>query len=93
MNVRRSYISYSKKCFTLHQVLTLFKIVVLLIIVVTGKAPRLSASQGERLISPLAVGWIVLSGKTQVKDPHVNFRHAFAGSSNNGHDVCTPIIL
>ena len=34
----------------LYQVLTLFKTVVLLLIVVTGKAPSLSASQGERLI-------------------------------------------
>ncbi|KAF8469286.1 amino acid transporter [Russula ochroleuca] len=50
-------------------VLTLFKTVVLLLIVVTG--------------------WIVLSGKTQVKDPHVNFRHAFAGSSHSGHDYAT----
>lgn len=50
-------------------VLTLFKTVVLLIIVVTG--------------------WIVLSGKTRVKDPHVNFRHAFAGSSNSAHDYAT----
>lgn len=50
-------------------VLTLFKTVVLLLIVVTG--------------------WIVLSGKTQVKDPHVNFRHAFAGSSNSAHDYAT----
>lgn len=50
-------------------VLTLFKTVVLLIIVVTG--------------------WIVLSGKTRVKDPHVNFRHAFAGSSSSAHDYAT----
>ena len=38
----------------LDQVLTLFKTAVLLLIVVTGKAPHLSASQGERLISSLA---------------------------------------
>jgi L-type amino acid transporter 9 len=38
-------------------------------------------------------GWIVLSGKTRVKDPHMNFRHSFAGSSKSGHDVGTPTIL
>ena len=69
--------------------LTLFKTVVLLLIVVTGKAPLLSASQGAIDLIP-GLGWIVLSGKTRVKDPHVNFRHAFAGSSTSAHDVCTP---
>ncbi|KAI0278429.1 amino acid permease-domain-containing protein [Russula aff. rugulosa BPL654] len=50
-------------------VLTLFKTVILLLIVVTG--------------------WVVLSGKTRVKDPHVNFNDAFAGSSNSAHDYAT----
>ncbi|KAI0294040.1 amino acid transporter [Multifurca ochricompacta] len=50
-------------------VLTLFKIIILLFIVVTG--------------------WVVLSGKTSVEDPHANFRHAFAGSSNNSNDYAT----
>ena len=35
----------------------------------------------------LNLGWVVLSGKTRVKDPHVNFRHAFAGSSTSANDV------
>lgn len=47
-------------------VLSLFKIAILLFIVVTS--------------------WVVLSGKTRVKDPHVNFRHAFAGSSTSSND-------
>ena len=38
INVSRTFISYSKKCLYLCQVLTIFKIVVLLLIVVTGKA-------------------------------------------------------
>jgi hypothetical protein len=42
INVSRTFISYSKKCLYLCQVLTLFKTVVLLLIVVTGRAPRLS---------------------------------------------------
>ncbi|KAH9012555.1 amino acid transporter [Lactarius hengduanensis] len=50
----------------LMNMLTLFKIAILMFIVVTG--------------------WVVLSGKTRVQDPHVNFRHAFAGSSTNSND-------
>ncbi|KAF8266355.1 amino acid transporter [Lactarius quietus] len=50
----------------LMNVLTLFKIVILLFIVMTG--------------------WVVLSGKTRIQNPHVNFRHAFAGSSTSSND-------
>ncbi|KAH8989891.1 amino acid transporter [Lactarius hatsudake] len=50
----------------LMNMLTLFKIAILVFIVVTG--------------------WVVLSGKTRVQDPHVNFRHAFAGSSTSSND-------
>ncbi|KAH9038786.1 amino acid transporter [Lactarius pseudohatsudake] len=50
----------------LMNMLTLFKIAILMFIVVTG--------------------WVVLSGQTRVQDPHVNFRHAFAGSSTNSND-------
>jgi solute carrier family 7 (L-type amino acid transporter), member 9/15 len=32
-------------------------------------------------------GWVVLSGKTRVADPHANFRNAFAGSSTSSNDV------
>ena len=35
------------------------------------------------------LGWVVLSGKTRVKDPQLNFHHAFVGSSNSSNDVCT----
>ncbi|KAI0261883.1 high affinity methionine permease [Gloeopeniophorella convolvens] len=53
----------------LMNVLTLFKTIILIFIVVTG--------------------WVVLSGKTRIKDPHVNFRNAFAGSSNSSNDYAT----
>jgi L-type amino acid transporter 9 len=33
------------------------------------------------------LGWVVLSGKTHINNPHVNFRHAFAESSNSSNDV------
>jgi solute carrier family 7 (L-type amino acid transporter), member 9/15 len=33
------------------------------------------------------LGWVVLSGRTRIEDPHVNFRHAFAGSSHSSNDV------
>ena len=42
INVSRTLISYSRKCLYLYQVLTIFKTVVLLLIVVTGKASHLS---------------------------------------------------
>jgi hypothetical protein len=34
------------------------------------------------------LGWIVLAGKTRIKDPHLNFRYMFAGSSKSSNDVC-----
>ena len=34
-------------------------------------------------------GWVVLSGKTSVKDSHANFRDIFAGSSHSGNNVCS----
>ncbi|KAI0078614.1 high affinity methionine permease [Panus rudis PR-1116 ss-1] len=49
--------------------LSVFKIVILLFVVVTG--------------------WVVLSGHTRIEDPHVNFRHAFAGSSHSSNDYAT----
>ncbi|KAJ7701440.1 amino acid transporter [Mycena rosella] len=49
--------------------LSLIKIVILLLIVITG--------------------WVVLSGKTHIRDPHVNFRDAFAGSSHSSNDYAT----
>ncbi|KAF8267510.1 amino acid/polyamine transporter I, partial [Lactarius quietus] len=66
MNASRSFLPCSSKELHYIQVLTPFKIVILLFIVVTS--------------------WVVLSGKTRVIDPHVNFRHAFAGSSTSSND-------
>ncbi|KAH9061837.1 amino acid transporter, partial [Lactarius deliciosus] len=58
----------------LMNMLTLFKIAILVFIVVTG--------------------WVVLSGKTRVQDPHVNFRHAFAGSSTSSNDLqCSKVLF
>ncbi|EKM57703.1 uncharacterized protein PHACADRAFT_170914 [Phanerochaete carnosa HHB-10118-sp] len=34
-------------------------------------------------------GWVVLGDHTRVKDPFVNFRHAFAGSSHSSNDYAT----
>ncbi|KZS96537.1 high affinity methionine permease [Sistotremastrum niveocremeum HHB9708] len=34
-------------------------------------------------------GFVVLSGKTHIKDPHANFRDAFAGSSHKPNDYAT----
>jgi L-type amino acid transporter 9 len=55
------------------QSLSIFKIVILLFVVITG--------------------WVVLSGKTRVADPHYNFRNAFAGSSTSSNDVRSIIFL
>ncbi|KAI0823463.1 amino acid transporter [Trametes gibbosa] len=49
--------------------LSLFKIIILVFIVITG--------------------WVVLSGKTHIEDPHANFRDAFAGSSHSSNDYAT----
>ncbi|OJA14245.1 hypothetical protein AZE42_11589 [Rhizopogon vesiculosus] len=53
----------------LMNVLSIFKIIVLLFVVISG--------------------WVVLSGKTRVADPYVNFRNAFAGSSTSSNDYAT----
>ncbi|KAF9239123.1 amino acid transporter [Melanogaster broomeanus] len=50
-------------------VLTIFKIVILAFVVITG--------------------WVVLSGNTNIADPRVNFRDAFAGSSHSSNDYAT----
>lgn len=52
----------------LMNILTVFKIAILVFIVVSG--------------------WVVLSGKTSVKDPHANFHNAFVGSSTSSNNVC-----
>ncbi|TFK39203.1 amino acid transporter [Crucibulum laeve] len=49
--------------------LSVFKIVILLVIVITG--------------------WVVLSGKTHIQNPHANFHNAFAGSSHSSNDYAT----
>ncbi|KAI0935056.1 hypothetical protein AcV7_003963 [Taiwanofungus camphoratus] len=41
------------------------------------------------LIFVVVAGWVVLSGHTRIKDPHVNFRNAFAGSSHSSNDYAT----
>ncbi|KAH0830171.1 amino acid permease-domain-containing protein [Lanmaoa asiatica] len=51
------------------QLLSIFKIVILIFIVITG--------------------WVVLSGKTHIANPHANFVNAFAGSSHSSGDYAT----
>ncbi|KAI6039979.1 hypothetical protein EDC04DRAFT_2879437, partial [Pisolithus marmoratus] len=46
-------------------ILTAFKITILVFIVVSG--------------------WVVLSGRTSIQDPHANFRNAFVGSSTSSN--------
>ncbi|KAH9836156.1 high affinity methionine permease [Rhodofomes roseus] len=53
----------------LMNLLSVFKIVILVFIVIAG--------------------WVVLSGRTSVADPHANFRNAFAGSSQSSFDYAT----
>ncbi|CCM05855.1 uncharacterized protein FIBRA_08091 [Fibroporia radiculosa] len=50
-------------------ILSVFKIVILLFVVITG--------------------WVVLSGRAHIQDPHANFRDAFAGSSHSSYDYAT----
>ncbi|RPD60338.1 hypothetical protein L226DRAFT_469430, partial [Lentinus tigrinus ALCF2SS1-7] len=62
-----------------------------------GLAPRLgvyvmnalSLFKVFLLLFVVVTGWVVLSGRTHIKDPHVNFRNAFAGSSHSGNDYAT----
>ncbi|OJA14246.1 hypothetical protein AZE42_11588 [Rhizopogon vesiculosus] len=56
----------------LMNVLSIFKIILLLFVVISG--------------------WVVLSGKTRVADPYVNFRNAFTGSSTSSNDYATATI-
>ena len=37
-------------------------------------------------------GFVVLSGHTRVKDPHANFRNAFAGTSSNGNGIANALL-
>ncbi|KAH9932866.1 amino acid transporter [Fomitopsis serialis] len=53
----------------LMNILSVFKIVILLFVVIAG--------------------WVVLSGRTHVADPHANFRDAFAGSSHSSYNYAT----
>ncbi|KAH9836157.1 high affinity methionine permease [Rhodofomes roseus] len=41
------------------------------------------------LIFVVIAGWVVLSGRTHIADPHANFRNAFAGSSHSSYDYAT----
>ncbi|KAF8955657.1 amino acid transporter [Flammula alnicola] len=71
--------------------------VIFFVTLLHGLVPRL----GIALMNALSVfkivillfvvisGWVVLSGKTHIKDPHANFRNAFAGSSHSSNDYAT----
>ena len=42
---------------------------------------------GNNLSNFSILGWVVLSGRTSIKDPLANFRDSFSGSSRSGNDV------
>ena len=71
---------------TVYQALSLFKIVILLIIVIAGAFDTMLLFIFACL-NTFLLGWAVLSGKTRVRDPHANFRNAFTGSSHSSNDV------
>ncbi|KAK6992932.1 amino acid transporter-like protein [Favolaschia claudopus] len=37
-------------------------------------------------------GFVVLSGKTRVVDPHINFHNSFAGSTKSGNDIANALV-
>ncbi|KAI0090104.1 amino acid transporter [Irpex rosettiformis] len=41
------------------------------------------------LLFVVVSGWAVLAGHTRIEDPHANFRHAFAGSSQSSNNYAT----
>ncbi|THH09135.1 hypothetical protein EW146_g8776 [Bondarzewia mesenterica] len=41
------------------------------------------------LLFVVFTGWVVLSGRTHIEDPHANFRNAFEGSSHSSNDYAT----
>ena len=45
------------------------------------------------LVFVVITGWVVLSGRTRIADPHVNFRNAFAGSSHSSNDVIRTLLV
>lgn len=49
----------------------------------------LTAFKVAILVFIVVSGWVVLSGKTDVKDPHANFRNAFEGSSTSSNNYAT----
>ncbi|EJD50698.1 amino acid transporter [Auricularia subglabra TFB-10046 SS5] len=71
--------------------------VIFFVTVLHGFTPRfglwlmnfLSVFKLAILIFVVITGWVVLSGKTHIEDPHINFRDAFAGSSHSSNDYAT----
>ncbi|KAJ7022581.1 amino acid transporter [Mycena alexandri] len=71
--------------------------VIFFVTLVHGLAPRhgvlfmnaLSMLKILVLLVIVIAGWIVLSGKTHIQDPHLNFRNVFAGSSHSSNDYAT----
>ncbi|GBE88809.1 High-affinity methionine permease [Sparassis crispa] len=71
--------------------------VIVFVTILHGLTPRLgvivmnllSIFKTFILLFIVVTGWVVLSGHTSIKDPHANFRNAFAGSSHSGYDYAT----
>ena len=38
------------------------------------------------------LGWVILSGKTKVQDPHQSFRNVWEGTTTNGNNIANSII-
>ncbi|KAF7299784.1 Amino acid transporter [Mycena chlorophos] len=71
--------------------------VIVFVTLLHGLAPRagifiinvLGVFKVAILLTIVISGWVVLSGKTHIEDPHFNFRNAFAGSSRSSNDYAT----
>ncbi|PSS37483.1 hypothetical protein PHLCEN_2v690 [Hermanssonia centrifuga] len=71
--------------------------VIIFVTIVHGLTPRLGILIMNGLtffkivilVFIVITGWVVLAGHTSIKDPHANFRNAFANSSNSSNDYAT----
>lgn len=63
----------------------MFKIIILLFVVISGKCSPVRML--HMALMDHYPGWVVLSGRTHIQNPHANFHDAFAGSSHSSNDV------
>ncbi|KAG9221546.1 hypothetical protein CCMSSC00406_0009369 [Pleurotus cornucopiae] len=67
--------------------LSVFKIIILLFVVISGKCSPVRML--HMALMDHYSGWVVLSGRTHIQNPHANFHDAFAGSSHSSNDYAT----